>query len=90
MVKHSTRAFIENETRRDSVEDTSNSRTSQPSELDNIALKLRILQNALFEYQAAGGSVKIKNLDRLDGAAILLEGVQFEGSKLVVAHRPVL
>ena len=85
MAKHSTQEYIENETRRERAEDTSSSRTSHPSASDGIALKLRILQNALYEYQAAGGSVKIKNLERLSGAAILLEGVMFEDSKLVIA-----
>jgi hypothetical protein len=74
----------ESETKNEKAGDTSNSRTFQPKDLNDIRLKLRILQHAIHEYQKAGGSAYLMTLDGPKGLGVFLPEVEIVGSELVL------
>lgn len=85
MAKTSSRVYTANGTKNAKAGDTSSSNGSPPNASANIALKLRILQNAVYEYQKAGGKVQIIDFKAAPAfTAISLDDVGLVGNDLVL------
>ena len=85
MVKNLSAVSTESVRKSDPVGDTSASTLFPEKDWNNITLKLRILQNAIHEYQKAGGKltmIPIKEPDIFVG--VILSGVDIVGSNLVL------
>lgn len=88
MEKRSGQGPGENEGREGSSGDTSAGRTSRRRGSSSIdrETRLRILQQAVFDYQEAGGTVRLVQVPEI-GLAVALHGVRMAGGRMVEMGR---
>lgn len=88
MAKHSSLAHGENETNGENAEATSAGKRSRRSASEPITLetRLRIIQQAVHDYQTDGGKVGVTAVEKNGRkyVAIMLEGVVMDGESLAL------